>query len=138
MNFQDPGVITTALTAGGAVIWAYAIQFVIQVVKAVPQFRAVLDGREKLACFLLAFLVVALAFTVAVQAVPPTASLDIIGIVGMILAGFNIARVAMAAYDDFLARAGEPPKVAADARPRQSVLSPIGWVGKPNPQPDPQ
>jgi hypothetical protein len=128
IDFQDAAVITTVLTAAGAPIWAGIIQGIIQVLKAVPQFRGALDGREKLACFLLAFLAVVVGFMAALQATPPQASLDIIGIVGAVLAWFTVARLSMAFYDDFISR--ETPKAPqAGARPPESVLSSKGWTG---------
>jgi hypothetical protein len=123
IDFQDAGIITTVLTAGGAPIWAGIIQGIIQVLKAVPQFKGVLDGREKLACFLLAILTVVLGFMAALQSEPPSASLDIIGIVGAVLAVFTLARLAMAFWDDFGAKDD-------GNRPTESVLHPRGWTGK--------
>ena len=123
IDFTDAGIITTALTAGGAPIWAGVIQGIIQVLKQIPQFKAVLEGREKLTCFLLALVVMVLGFMAALQAVPPQVSLDIIGIVGAVLAWFTIARLSMAVYDDFIARDG-------GSRPSESVLAADGWNGK--------
>lgn len=122
MNIQDPGIITTALTAGGAPIWAAAIQMVIQVLKTPPQLRKLFDGREKLLAFLLAGLVVLLAFVAALSAVPPSASLDIIGIVAAFLSWFTLARLSMALFDDLSNDGGE--------RKPESVLSAKGWNGK--------
>lgn len=123
MNLQDPGLITTALTAAGAPVWAAAIQMIIQVLKAVPQFKTLLAGREKLVCFLLAFAVIALAAVAAVSVAPPQLSFDVFGIVTMVLAWFTVARLAMAFFDDFIAKDnGE--------KPSESVLSSAGWKGK--------
>ncbi len=119
---EDPGLITTALTAAGAPVWAAAIQMVIQVLKAVPQFKSLLDGREKLMCFLLAALVTALAAVAASQMVPPGLSLDIIGIVGAVLAWFTVARLSMALWDDFSSDDGEHKP--------ESILNAEGWTGK--------
>lgn len=123
MGFNDPGVVTTALTAAGAPVWAAAIQMVIQTLKSVPQFKSLLEGREKLACFLLGFVVVALAFVASLSLVPPTATLDIIGVVGAFLAWFTVARLSMAFYDDFIAKDD-------GKKPSESVLSSEGWTGK--------
>jgi len=123
VDFQDPGIIPTVLTAAGAPVWAAAIQGIIQTLKAVPQFKALLEGREKLACFLLALVVTALGLTAAVNMVPPQASFDIIGIVAAFLAWFTVARLSMAFFDDFIAKDD-------GARPSESVLSAEGWTGK--------
>ena len=130
MDFTDPGVVTTALTAAGAPVWAAAIQMVIQTLKAVPQFERLLDGREKLMCFLLAGVVVVLAFVAALSVTPPAVSLDIIGIVGAFLAWFTVARLGMAVYDDFIKReTRDEPIPVEGARPDESVLAAKGWTG---------
>ena len=134
IDFQDAGIITTALTAAGAPIWAGIIQGIIQVLKSVPQFKTQLDGREKLMCFLLALAVVVIAFMASLQQVPPQLSLDIVGIVTMVLAWFTVARLSMAFYDDFISR--ESSRSVAPAvgdRPSQSLLSSDGWNGEPEP-----
>lgn len=130
MDLQDPGVITTALTAGGAPVWAAAIQAIIQTLKAVPQIARFVDGREKLVAFLLAGVVVLLAAVAAVQLVPPQLNLDIIGIVAAVLAWFTVARLALAFYDDFLKReTRDEPIPVEGARPDESVLAAKGWTG---------
>lgn len=129
VDFQNAAVITTVLTAAGAPIWAGIIQGIIQVLKAVPQFASLLEGREKLMCFILALLAVIVGFMAALQVVPPQVSLDIVGIVGAVLAWFTVARLSMAFYDDFIAKAKAEDPEPTGSRPTESVLNPTGWTG---------
>jgi hypothetical protein len=119
---MDPGLITTALTAAGAPVWAAAIQMIIQVLKAVPQFKRLLEGFEKLVCFLLALVVTLLAAVAAISVSPPQLSFDIFGIVTTVLAWFTVARLAMAFFDDFIANDDGD-------KPTESVLNSKGWTG---------
>jgi hypothetical protein len=141
----DASIITGALTAAGAVPAGLLVQAVIQGLKAVPQFSTLATGREKLLCFVGGYVIVVLAYAIALTAVPPTAQFSVLGVVALLLSGFNISRLAMASYDDFVARepaaslrhpaprakaaaaaagAAKPPV----ARPTESILNPKGWV----------
>jgi hypothetical protein len=130
MDFQDPGIITTALTAGGAVVWAGVVQLIIQVLKGVPQIAGLLVGREKLTAFILGGVIVLLAFIAALGVVPPQTETSIVGIVGAVFAWFNISRLAMSFYDDFVKRETQSAPIPHEgARPTESVLSAKGWTG---------
>lgn len=131
MNLDlDPGLALGAVfTAAGAPIWGAAIQGIIQILKSIPQFAGVLDGREKLMCFLLAGLLTLAAFYAGMTSVPPERTLDVAGLLVALLAWFTVARMAMAAYDDFIARAKAEDPEATGSRPNESVLSAEGWKG---------
>lgn len=126
----DPGLALGAVfTAAGAPIWGAAIQGIIQILKSIPQFEGVLDGREKLMCFFLAGLLTLAAFYAGMTTVPPERTLDVVGVIVAVLAWFTVARMSMAAYDDFIARATERDPEPTGARPDESVLSSKGWSG---------
>lgn len=138
----DPGIaLSTAFTAPP--VWAAIIQGGIQVLKSVPQFAKVLDGREKLTCFIAALAVVILAFWAGMSVVPPERSLDAFGIVMAVMAWFTNARLSMALYDDFIGRQSFSPEKMSDVGglKTESVLNPIGWTGPRKPDeplpPDP-
>lgn len=121
----DPGLALGAVfTAAGAYPWSLAVQGVIQVLKMVPQFETLLNGREKLTCFILSLVLVVLAYGAALQTTPPERTLDIVGAVVAFLSWLAVARLSMAAYDDFIA------KTAAGKKPTESVLNAKGWNGK--------
>lgn len=127
----DPGLALGAVfTAAGAPIWGAAIQGVIQILKAVPQFEGVLNGYEKLLCFVLAGLLTVAAFYAGMTATPPERTLDVGGMLVAVLAWFTVARMAMAAYDDFIARAKAEDPEPTGARIDESVLSAKGWNGQ--------
>lgn len=126
----DPGIaLASVFTAAGAPIWGGIIQGIIQVLKGVPQFKSVLDGREKLFCFIAAAIFVAAAFYAGITAVPPSMSLDVVGIVAAVLCWFTVARLSMTAYDDFIAKAKPEDPEPTGTRPTESVLNPQGWTG---------
>lgn len=132
----DATLLASAFAAGGSPVWAGIIQGIIQLLKMVPQIASRLNGREKLACFGLALIVVLLAFWSALTVTPPTMTFDPLGVLTMLLSWFAIARLAMAAYDDFVAKAPATTTMRArattavtpsTAHPSHSVLSLKGW-----------
>jgi hypothetical protein len=127
----DPGVaLASIFTAAGAPIWGGIIQGLIQVLKGIPQFKPLVDGREKLICFILAGLLVVAAFASAMSATPPAMSLDVVGIVAAILCWFTVGRIAMALFDDLIAKETVTTDGKVTTRPTESVLSTQGWTGK--------
>jgi hypothetical protein len=88
-------------TGVGAPIWSSAIVGIIQTVKAVPQFARLVEGREKLAAFVLSGVAVTLSVVAALQAVPPAVVLSIPAGVVAVMSWFTLARLAMALHDDF-------------------------------------
>ena len=88
-------------TGVGAPIWSSAIVGIIQTIKAVPQFTALLTGKEKLLAFFLSALAVTLSVVAALQVVPPAFVLGIPSLVVAVMSWFTLARLAMALHDDF-------------------------------------
>jgi hypothetical protein len=95
-----PAAFAALATGAGAPVWSLLIMGLIDTVKAVPEFRRIVDGHERLAAFLLSAVVTAAAFAVGLSIVPPTTNLSIFGIVLAVLSWFTVARLSMALHDD--------------------------------------
>lgn len=104
LNELGPAALVGLATGVGAPLWASVLMVVINTIKAVPQFAGILDGRERLAAFVLSAVVVALAFVAALQAVPPGVEVSVAGILIAVLSWFNVARLSMALHDDVAAK----------------------------------
>lgn len=100
-----PAALVGLTTGVGAPIWAAALMIIINTVKAVPQFSAIVEGREKLAAFVGSGLLIIFAFVAALQAVPPAVEFGIASVVIGVLSWFNVARLAMALHDDVAQKA---------------------------------
>lgn len=99
-----PAAFAVLLTASGAPIGAAIIQQAISFLRDGLNVRFV-AGREKLAAFFSAVIIVIIAVAVGISETPPRyeagTTIDAIMLgVGMILAIYNIGRMAMAIYDD--------------------------------------
>jgi hypothetical protein len=99
-----PAAFAVLLTASGAPIGAAIIQQAISFLRDGLNLRVV-AGREKLAAFLSAVIIVIIAVAVGLSEMPPryeaATTIDAIMLgIGMILAIYNIGRMAMAIYDD--------------------------------------
>lgn len=95
----DAATVAVLLTAAGAPIASAIIWAAIDFIKSSP-LTGLVEGREKLAAFIGSAIVVAFAYFVGLTAVPPTEELSLLGIVGALLAFYNIGRLAMAVHDD--------------------------------------
>lgn len=120
-----PGALAALATGGGAPAWALAIMFIIEGIKAVPQFEALVNGREKLSAFVLSGVLEVGAVVTAVQMSPPAADLSVGGIILAVMAWFTVARLSMALHDDRNRRPGTllEPTAAELARtdPQQTI-----------------
>lgn len=97
----DPAAVAALLTAAGAPVAAGVIWAVIDFLKSIPGIGGVINGRERLAAFVGAIVVVVAALAVGFSEQPPRyAAVDLIFILGALLAIFNIGRLAMAMHDD--------------------------------------
>lgn len=100
----SPALFAALLTAAGAPIGSAIIWAAIDFLKASPM-RALVEGREKLAAFVGAAIIVVLATVVGFSEVPPRYAP--VGVLDWILLGlaallafYNIGRLAMAVHDD--------------------------------------
>lgn len=116
-----PATFAMLLTASGAAIGAAIIQQVIDFLKSMG--LTFVSGREKLIAFISAVAIVGVAAFVGLSEVPPRYSTEntvdiVIFFAGMLLAVYNIGRLAMAIHDD------------KTNRDTNSVRNVAGW--KPN------
>ena len=95
----DAATIAILLTAAGAPIASTVIWAVIDFIKTSP-LASLVTGREKLAAFIGAVVIVLFAFAVGVTSVPPTQTVSLLGVLVVPLAIYNIGRLAMAVHDD--------------------------------------
>lgn len=95
-----PAALAALATGAGAPIWAGVIFAVINTVKSIPQATRLVAGRERLTAFVLAGILVVLAFATALTQVPPTIEIGVFSIVLGVLSWFNVGRLAMALHDD--------------------------------------
>lgn len=126
----SPASFAVLLTASGAAIGAAIIQQVISFLRDQLSLPFI-AGREKLAAFVSAIVIVLMAAAVGLSEVPPryetTTALDIMLLaVGLVLATYNIGRLAMAIYDD---RTNDSTS---------SVRNASGWKRQPDPEPEPE
>lgn len=87
--------LALVLTAGGATAAAALVSGVVQLLK---QLGNILDGKERIAAFVLSGLLVVVAVASAVQ--NGTLTLDIASIFAAVLAWYGIARLSMAVFAD--------------------------------------
>lgn len=87
--------LALVLTAGGATAAAALVSGVVQLLKQLGSF---LNGRERLAAFILSGLLVVVAVASAVQ--NGTLVLDIASVFAAVLAWYGIARLSMAVFAD--------------------------------------
>jgi hypothetical protein len=120
------------LTTPGATVAAGVVTKIIDLAKSfAPRLFPEGAGREKLASFLIAGLLVAIALAIGLLEIPPrynvTAPLPIIAIVvGATLATYNIGRGAMSVHDDLAKKPGslrEPSVEAVAARDAEIAAS---------------
>lgn len=98
---MDPaiaGTLAFVLTAGGATIGQGIVAAVVQFLKGLSFVPTA--GRERLWAFIVsAVLVVVCYLSVTIYAQPP-AAVSFLGLIGAVLAWFNVARGSMALYAD--------------------------------------
>ena len=102
----DAATIAVLLTAAGAPLASTVIWAAIDFVKSVAQLKPIVDGREKLVAFLGAIVIVLFAFAVGVTSVPPTQTVSLLAVPAVLLAIYNIGRLAMAVHDDINQKPG--------------------------------
>lgn len=100
----SPATIAVLLTASGAAIGAAIIQQVIAFLRDQVGISAI-AGREKMAAFVCAIVIVIVAACVGLSETPPRYATDttldqIMLMIGLVLATYNIGRLAMAIHDD--------------------------------------
>jgi hypothetical protein len=95
----DNATIAVLLTAAGAPIGSAVVWAVVDFIKSSP-FSGLVAGREKAAAFVGAAVIVLFAYFVGLTSVPPTQVVSPLAIAGVLLAFYNIGRLAMAVHDD--------------------------------------
>mgnify|MGYP001559403491 CR=1 FL=1 len=93
----DPALVATLLTAAGAPLAAAAVWAIIDFVKSLG---APIGGHERLAAFVLAYAIVAVAILVGIGERPPRYEVDTLFLIGGLLSGYAIFRLALATHDD--------------------------------------
>ena len=93
----DPALIATLLTAAGAPLAAAAVWAIIDFVKI---FGVPIAGHERLAAFVLSYAIVVVAVLVGIGERPPRYELDTLFLIGGLLSGYSIFRLALATHDD--------------------------------------
>ena len=93
----DPALIATLLTAAGAPLAAAAVWAIIDLLKSlgVP-----IAGHERAAAFALAYAIVVVAIVVGIGERPPRYEVDTLFLIGGLLSGYSIFRLALATHDD--------------------------------------
>lgn len=100
MPDQDIAItLALVLTAGGAVVGQGIVAAIVQFLKGFPGDP--IGDHARLAAAIVSGVLVAVAYvTVTVAATPPI-GVSLLGLIGALLAWFNIARGSMALYADF-------------------------------------
>jgi hypothetical protein len=95
---DEDAVFTLAvvLSAAGAVVGAAFVTGLVQLLKNVLP----LNGKERVTAFVIAAVLVILAYGSTTFVAQPPAEVTLIGAFGAFLAWYNIARLSMAHYDD--------------------------------------
>ena len=83
--------------AAGAPLAAAAVWAIIDLVKSLG---APIAGHERLAAFALSYAIVAVAVFVGIGERPPRYTLDALFLIGGLLSGYSIFRLALATHDD--------------------------------------
>jgi uncharacterized membrane protein HdeD (DUF308 family) len=87
--------LSLILTAGGAVAASALVTGIVQILKQLGNF---LDGKERLAAFILSAVLVVVAFVAGVN--DGTLTLNVASLFAAFLAWYGIARLSMAVYAD--------------------------------------
>lgn len=93
-----PDMLAIFLTAAGAVGGAAVVWAIIDFLKKLVP--GVIDGHERVAAFVGSALLIVLSFYSGLIEVPPTQTIDLYSILGLLIAWYGIARLAMATHDD--------------------------------------
>ena len=99
----DPALIATLLTAAGAPLAAAAVWAIIDVFKSLGLPIVVglpTAGHERVAAFILSYAIVVVAVLVGIGERPPRYELDVLFLIGGVLSGYSIFRLALATHDD--------------------------------------
>lgn len=121
-----PAAYAALATGVGAPVWSGIIMQFIDFLKAPFTW---FDGKEKPTAFTLSALLVVGAYVAALQAVPPAAQLSPFGIFLLVLAWFNVGRLAMALHDDKSAKPGSLREPSAEKVAAEMSTSPIVRAG---------
>lgn len=87
------------LTAAGAVAGAAVVWAAIDFVKLTP-LAWLVAGRERIAAFVGSAVLIALSFYSGLISIPPTQTIDLYSVIGVVIAWYGIARLALATHDD--------------------------------------
>lgn len=98
MPTVTPESLAIFLTAAGAVAGAAVVWAVIDAIKSVAP--KLISGHERVAAFIGSAVLIALSFYSGLISAPPTQTIDLYSILGVLIAWFGIARLAMAVHDD--------------------------------------
>lgn len=97
----NASTIALLLTLAGAALAAPIVTGIVEFLKNVPAFGVrYVSGHEKGWAFLVTIVVVVYAYIVGLSSVPPTQTLDLVGILTVPIAIYMIGRLSMAIHDD--------------------------------------
>lgn len=125
-SILTPAAFAALATGVGAPLWAGILMQFIDFLKTPIRW---IDGREKLVAFILSAVLVVGAYVAALYSVPPAAQLTPFGILLLVLAWFNVGRLAMALHDDKSAKPGSLREPSAETIAAEMSTSPTVRAG---------